>query len=116
MTCGICAARSDRFATGRVLNRYDAGFFRCFACGFVQTEKPYWLEEAYAEAINRADVGLFRRNLRQAKVAKAVIGTFFRSGGRFVDFGGGYGLLTRLMRDAGFDFHQIGRASCRERV
>jgi hypothetical protein len=28
-------------------------------------------------------------------------------GGRFVDYGGGYGLLVRLMRDAGFDYRWL---------
>jgi hypothetical protein len=106
MKCGICAAASGEFSRGRMLERHDVRFYRCPSCGFIQTEKPYWLKEAYAEAITRADVGLFRRNLRQAKVAKAVIATFFQSDARFVDFGGGYGLLARLMRDAGFDFHR----------
>ena len=106
MRCGICAAGSEHFATGKILNRYNVGFFRCTACGFVQTETPYWLEESYAEAINRADVGLFRRNLRQARVVKAVISAIFQSGGRFIDFGGGYGLLVRLMRDTGFNFYR----------
>jgi hypothetical protein len=37
-------------------------------------------------------------------VTQAVIQQFFRGGQRFLDFGGGYGLLVRLMRDRGFDF------------
>ena len=89
-----------------ILNRHDVRFYRCTACGFIQTEEPHWLGEAYMEAINRADVGLFRRNARQVKMAKAVIATFFKRSGRFIDFGGGYGLLARLMRDKGFDFYR----------
>ena len=106
MRCRICASDSSKFSRGTILDRHDIGFYRCSACGFVQTEEPYWLDEAYAEAIGRSDVGLFRRNARQAKIAKAVIAVFFSSGGKFVDFGGGYGLLARLMRDAGFDFYR----------
>jgi hypothetical protein len=30
---------------------------------------------------------------------------FIKKNGTFVDIGGGYGLLTRLMRDRGFDFY-----------
>lgn len=106
INCRICESPMREFESAVVLASHQVQFLRCPDCGFIGTEDPYWLDEAYAEAINRADVGLFRRNLRQAKVAKAVIGTFFRSDGKFVDFGGGYGLLTRLMRDAGFDFHR----------
>ena len=88
----------------KVMGRHDVQYFRCPTCGFVQTEEPYWLAEAYADAIARSDVGLVERNQRLAVVARAVIGAFFKPGGRFLDYGGGYGLFVRLMRDRGFDF------------
>ena len=31
---------------------------------------------------------------------------FFKSNGSIVDYGGGYGLLVRLMRNSGFDFYR----------
>ena len=37
---------------------------KCPKCGYVQTETPYWLEQAYVHAINRSDTGLLRRNAR----------------------------------------------------
>lgn len=104
--CNICSSTAAHFSHARILDRHTVEYFRCSNCGFVQTEEPYWLDEAYSDAINRADVGLVRRNLRQAKIVKAVITAFFNPGGKFIDYGGGYGLLARLMRDVGFDFYR----------
>ena len=107
--CRICSAESASFSRAKILDRHDVEYFRCPACGYVQTEEPYWLAEAYADAITHADVGLVQRNLRRAPIVTALIGAFFRADGKFIDYGGGYGLLVRLMRDAGFDFYRYDR-------
>lgn len=109
MRCKVCSAESASFSRAKILNSHDVEYFRCPACGFVQTEEPYWLAEAYADAISFADVGLVQRNLRRVPIVTALIGTFFQAGGKFIDYGGGYGLLVRLMRDAGFDFYRSDR-------
>ncbi len=70
----------------------------------MQTEDPYWLSESYSSAINRTDVGYVNRNVVYSKMVKGVITMLFESDGRFIDFGAGYGMFVRLMRDAGYDF------------
>lgn len=105
MICAICNAPTDAFASATVLGKYTVCYFKCRRCGFIRTEEPYWLEEAYFEAIKRSDVGYVQRNLRLAKITKAVIRSLFNSSKRFLDFGSGYGLLARIMRDSGFDFY-----------
>jgi hypothetical protein len=75
----------------------------------VQSEEPYWLNEAYSEPILASDVGLVDRNRQLSVLTKAVILAFFNKSGRFLDYGGGYGLLVRMMRDAGFDFYRYDR-------
>lgn len=102
--CNICEAPTKAFARAQVLGKYDVEYFRCPSCGFVQTEHPYWLDEAYASALLPADVGVVARNLKLANVTQVIINTFFPDGRRFLDFGGGYGLFVRLMRDRGFDY------------
>ena len=104
MKCKICQADSDFFAKETILQRHLISYFRCTRCGFIQTEEPFWLAEAYQTAINRSDVGLVQRNLMLAKQATVIISSWFDHRGKFVDFGGGYGLFTRLMRDRGYDF------------
>jgi hypothetical protein len=93
-----------------VLNKYNVDYFICENCGFVQTEEPYWLNEAYSEAINRTDVGLVSRNMMFAKISKVLIPAFFNKSGKFVDYGGGYGLFVRMMRDSGLDFYWFDKA------
>jgi hypothetical protein len=107
--CIICEARNEVFGTGLVLNKYKVSFFRCPDCGFIQTETPYWLEEAYATPIVRSDIGYVSRNVAMARVTRALISVAFDPNQRFVDYGGGYGMFVRLMRDAGFDFYRYDR-------
>ena len=105
MKCKICASNSVHFANAKLLNKYDVDYFQCPNCGFVQTEEPYWLEEAYSNPIASSDVGLVFRNIMFSKITSNIIFSLFNHNGKFVDYGGGYGLFVRLMRDAGFDFH-----------
>lgn len=92
------------YGSAELLGKYSIQYFRCKTCGYICTEAPYWLEEAYADAMNDSDVGLVSRNLTMAQVTRAVILAFFNRKARFVDYGAGYGLLVRLMRDKGLDF------------
>lgn len=104
MHCHVCSSKTDYFARSKVLGKYPVAYYRCSSCGFIQTEEPYWLDEAYSEAITGSDVGLVSRNLRLSQITQSVIRACFNPQGRYIDYGGGYGLLVRLMRDAGFDF------------
>lgn len=105
MNCKICGANSKFFANAELLRKYAVSYFICENCGFVQTEEPYWLSEAYSQPINRNDVGIVDRNIRLAKISKAIISILFNPQSKFIDYGGGFGLFVRLMRDAGFDFY-----------
>jgi len=49
------------------------------------------------------------RNIALAKITKAIIPVFFARRGRFLDYGGGYGLFVRMMRDCGYDFYWFDR-------
>jgi len=71
----------------------------------MQTERPYWLNESYASAITSLDVGLVNRNIQYSGIIEEVIYKNFDTKARFLDFAGGYGVFTRIMRDKGFDFY-----------
>jgi hypothetical protein len=88
-----------------VLRKHDVQYFQCGSCGFLQTETPYWLDEAYSSAIVSADTGIMQRNVYLSRMASALLWRLFRGQGRFLDAAGGYGLFTRLMRDIGFDYY-----------
>jgi hypothetical protein len=94
------------FARANLLGKYDVEYFRCSHCGLVQTEKPYWLDEAYSSAIAEQDLGPVNRAVESAKFAKSLILTSFDPNAKFIDYGGGYGIFVRMMRDAGFNFYR----------
>lgn len=100
----ITGRDSDLLFTGRLLDKHEVRFFRCRETGFIQTEKPFWLEEAYSDVIANRDTGLLRRCLHHRNVVSLIIRDNTFADRRFLDFGGGYGVFTRLMRDRGFDF------------
>ena len=139
--CRICGGRGVPYSSTLILNRYTASYSLCQKCGYLQTETPYWLEEAYAAPIAHSDVGIVRRNLQLASAVQALI--FGLPGdtsppdlpllalklaerlsaswvfplllgrclalvkpprmGPCLDYGGGYGLMVRLLRDAGIE-------------
>jgi hypothetical protein len=86
-----------------VLGRLKVRYFSCPACGLLKTEAPYWLEEAYREPIAAGDTGLVARNIGHSRFLKTFLALNFPVDAQFVDLAGGYGLLTRLLRDQGFD-------------
>ncbi|GAB3941784.1 hypothetical protein GCM10028805_05500 [Spirosoma harenae] len=105
MNCRICTSEATELFRATVLNKYEVSYFECPTCKLVQTESPYWLSEAYQSAFTSTDTGTLQRNHILGKSAIAVAFFLFDRNGKFVDYAGGYGLLARFMRDAGFDFY-----------
>jgi Methyltransferase domain len=105
LKCTLCGGDRQHHFTQRILNKYDVDYFYCNHCGFLQTEQPHWLDEAYGNAIADADTGLVARNVNISGKLSNVLLFLFGKDGRYLDTAGGYGMLTRLMRDIGFDFY-----------
>lgn len=105
VNCRLCGAPARAHFTERLLRKYQATFCYCQACDHVFAQDPHWLDEAYADAIVKTDTDIAARNIFTALRLAAAYYTIFdeRGEGRYVDAAGGYGLLTRLMRDLGFD-------------
>jgi Methyltransferase domain len=102
--CRICNSPSHPVFQALVLGRHEVRYHHCRTCGLLETEEPFWLSEAYADAITVQDTGLVGRNLAFANDVAVLIYCFFDRNCKFVDYAGGTGLFTRLMRDIGFDF------------
>jgi len=100
--CRVCGAQSRLCFRQRLLDHY-VGYFDCPICGYFQTEPPFWLEQAYASAINDVDTGLLARNQLNARRVIMTLCALGRLNGRVVDHAGGYGILVRLLRDVGVD-------------
>jgi hypothetical protein len=107
MNCPICQATTTPSFSAKVLGKYDAQYHVCKSCGYLYAINPHWLEEAYSSAIAATDTGLVARNISVAsRLASILYGLLGERGqGRYLDAAGGYGMLTRLMRDFGFDFY-----------
>lgn len=102
--CTVCNSQREKCFTEIILGKYNVQYWYCQNCGLLQTEEAYWLEEAYSTAIADADTGLVSRNYNVARKLSTIIFLLFNPKGTYVDVAGGYGLLTRLMRDMGFEF------------
>jgi hypothetical protein len=111
MKCKICDQDNNKIFNAKILNKYDVEYFHCSNCGFLQTEEPYWLEEAYTESINVSDTGIMSRNLSLSQLSTLIIYFFFNRNAKFLDYAGGYGIFVRLMRDIGFDFYWYDKYS-----
>jgi hypothetical protein len=105
MTCKICQQKMDEVFNALVLGKYQVRYHHCPHCGFLQTEDPFWLDEAYKEPINAEDTGLLTRNMFFSNTTALLLFFLFDKDKKFLDYAGGFGVFTRLMRDIGFDFY-----------
>jgi Methyltransferase domain len=103
--CTVCLSPTEVIFERIILNRHNIHYFYCNNCGLLQTEEPYWLEEAYRNAIADSDTGLVYRNVSTSWKIASILFFLFEKDGKYLDIAGGYGMLTRLMRDIGFEFY-----------
>jgi hypothetical protein len=110
--CTLCGAQTLHLCVQRVLEKYDVEYFQCPDCDMIQTESPFWLEEEPWSSISHLDTGAVARDARCVRVATAIAHIFgLDPSSRFLDYGGGYGLFVRSMRDRGFPFRWCDRYS-----
>lgn len=101
--CPISEKPMEAVFAETVLGKYRVRYYYCNESGLMKTEKPYWLNEAYQDAINDADTGLVERNISNSNMLPVLLCLLGIESGKLLDVAGGYGLLARLMRDKGFD-------------
>lgn len=99
--CRLCGGRLRFRFELRVRHQHDVGYFSCEQCLSLQTEPPYWLEEAYANNnLSHLDTGAAQRCLHNLAACWSISRLLGLN--NVLDIGGGDGLLCRLLRD-----HQI---------
>jgi hypothetical protein len=104
MKCDICEGNMKHAFDREVLGKYTGSYWNCSCCGYMKAIDPIWLEEAYSNSITNADVGLLSRNFAFSQKITALINRYLDCEGTYLDYAGGYGVFTRLMRDSGFNF------------
>jgi hypothetical protein len=110
--CRLCGADAALHFVRRHCDGEQVAYYLCEGCGSLQTQAPHWLDEAYAKS-DAPDLDTFagERALRN----RAFVALLFRLCGldprtdRLVDWGGGTGLLVRLLRDGGIDAYHYDR-------
>jgi hypothetical protein len=100
--CRLCGNESIEKFHLCGLSKIEVAYFECMNCGSLQTQEPNWLDEAYAKSnLSDLDVGAAQRVVvNQAFVL--LFAKLFKLR-LILDFGGGDGLLCRLLRDRGLD-------------
>lgn len=106
MKCKICNSNTEKIFEKIILQKYQSNYHKCSNCGFVQTDEPIWLKEAYQSAITSLDIGMISRNNNLKTECIQIINSCFPEAKIFLDYAGGYGMFVRLMRDSGFDFYR----------
>ncbi len=102
--CRLCGSDSQYLFSAQIHGQHEVRYYKCRTCSLIQTEEPYWLSKAYQEAINIEDTGIVGRNYWHSAVVGLVLAMHFGRHKTYLDYAGGYGMLVRMMRDAGFDF------------
>jgi hypothetical protein len=103
--CFCCSGNLVNWGTATVLNKHKAIYLKCEKCGYIKPENPHWLAEAYSSAITTSDTGLLSRNLDLLIRLLPLFKVLYPKGGKFLDYGAGYGVFPRLMRDRGYEFY-----------
>ena len=103
--CRLCEGATTPRFTDLVLKKYTVRYWLCIRCGSVQTDKPYWLDEAYNVVHSATDTGMVARTLHMTQATSLLL----RLAGvdqqtPCLDWGGGNGLFCRMMRDQGYNF------------
>jgi hypothetical protein len=111
--CRLCGGEAISTFSLIVLNKHSVQYFRCTACHSLETEEPYWLEEAYSTTagtgeadgaalnLNKLDTLAAYRNIRN--MGAVMLTAKMLNAQNIVDYGGGDGLLCRLLRDQGLN-------------
>ena len=102
--CAVCSGSTKFLFSYEVRGEHQASLRECLNCRFTYIANPHWLDESFSSELNDLDIGSVDRCLVLADFVEVLIRSMKSSKSRFLDWGGGYGLLSRIMRDRGLDF------------
>lgn len=100
--CPICSEVAYVALQLSVRGKSNEPLFRCSNCAFHCFAQPNWLQQSFTDNLHQLDLGSVSRCLLVADFVTAVL-PLRRRDTRVLDWGGGDGLLTRVLRDRGID-------------
>ena len=103
--CKVCCASATYMFHANLVKKHRVAYYLCEKCAFLSTEEPYWLEEVYTQTLPIPDPDCVARSLRHKTFVSLLLRNLFDSKGKFLDYGAGYGLFVRMMRDEGFEYY-----------
>lgn len=96
--CRLCSSNTVPRFHLQMLGKHDVAFMECSHCRSLQTEPPYWLDEAYgSKNLSNLDTGAARRNIHNLAACFGI--SKLLNAHNVIDIGGGDGLLCRMLRD-----------------
>jgi hypothetical protein len=102
----LCDQTSSLYFNKTILGKYNIDYYKCTNCQSLQTENPFWLEEAYSLDSEKYDTGKASRTLQNFLNLPSLFEIFHINKLDFsIDWGGGGGLLSRFLRDIGYNFY-----------
>src|SRR4051812_7392765 len=104
MQCDLCGGNCVLRGGYFVFGKHEARIAQCEECGYNFAIETSWLAEGYSSPMTAVDMGPLQRCIEQARPAKILMEVLYRGRGRGLDFGAGYGLFVRRMRDLGYQF------------
>jgi len=105
MNCKICNKKTNKLTEATIFARKKIiSYYKCETCKFIQSQEPDWLEESYSDVIAKTDIGLMARNIKNSEFTEKFIYNVSPEINKCLDFGAGYGVFVRIMRDKGFNF------------
>jgi hypothetical protein len=104
LNCRICNSGTSFTHQATILGKYTARYYKCTNCEFWFIPNPSWIAEAYNRAISTLDTGILERNIRTCRTLVHLL-SYLSPTETYVDWAGGLGILTRLMRDKGFNYY-----------
>jgi predicted O-linked N-acetylglucosamine transferase (SPINDLY family)/glycosyltransferase involved in cell wall biosynthesis len=108
--CRLCGSSIVPVFSRQILCKHPVTYSKCGGCGSLQTEAPYWLDEAYAQKPERFDTGKASRTLTNFLLLRRLFEILgIHPHDRCADFGGGTGLFARLMRDIGYNYYSYDK-------
>jgi hypothetical protein len=102
--CAICGESCEEILRYIVRNEHEAILARCQKCEFCFVVVPTWLGGSFSETLQSLDIGTVDRCALVLDFVQTVARvSSWHIDNRFIDWGGGYGLMTRMPRDRGMN-------------
>jgi hypothetical protein len=104
ISCPICSDECHGAFEVKIQNSFNTQLFTCSNCGFSFYPNQNWISGSFSEELNSLDVGSVGRALLASDFLTEFIHSEKLTKSNFLDYGGGYGLQTRILRDRGLNW------------